>query len=59
MPASQAGGALRTVHKTSVAPRKYLYTSKLSFSACLAENPRLVKIENPGFSARKARRMTE
>ena len=42
----------------SVVSRKYLYTGKLPFSACLAENPGVLKIENPRFYARNARRMT-
>ena len=45
-------------HLISVVSRKYLYTRKLSFSACLAENPGVLKIENPRFYARNARRMT-
>ena len=39
-------------------PVKYLHTGKLSFSACLAENPGALKLENLGFYARNARRMT-
>jgi len=35
----------------SVVPRKYLDAGKLSFSACLAENPGALKIENPRFYA--------
>jgi hypothetical protein len=38
--------------------RKYFSTSKLSFSACLAENPDALKLESPGFFARNARRIT-
>ncbi len=34
-----------------VVPRKCLYTGKVSFSACLAENPGALKIT--GFYARK------
>jgi hypothetical protein len=59
------GGASRFVERiwlrrflaqTSVVSRKYLYTGKLSFSACRAENPGALKIT--GFFARSARRMT-
>jgi hypothetical protein len=42
----------------SVVFRKYVYTGKLSFSACLAENPGVLNIENPRFYARNAGRMT-
>ena len=39
--------------------RKYLCTSKLPFSACIAENPdSLTDPESPGFSTRNVRGMT-
>src|SRR5260370_17990550 len=37
----------RPAREGGVASRKYLYTSNLSFSACLAENPGALKLENP------------
>ena len=41
-------------HYTSVVSRKYLSTSKLSFSACLAENPDALELE-PRDSTRETR----
>jgi hypothetical protein len=34
---------------SSVVSRNYLYTGKLSFSACLAENPDLADDREPGI----------
>jgi hypothetical protein len=40
---------VRAVATSDVVSRKYVYTSRLSFFACLVENPDALKIENQGF----------